>query len=47
MGRACRPSRLIPVRTSPAVAKGRGPYRSAKRPDSGPEMKKPTVSGTM
>ena len=47
MGRAWRPSRASPLSTRPRVANGRGPYRSASRPASGPEMKKPTVSGIM
>ena len=31
----------------PAVAKGRGPNRSEKKPEIGPETRNPTVRGTM
>ena len=47
MGRVLNSRKAAPVRRRPAVANGRGPYRSANLPASGPEMKKPTVSGIM
>ena len=47
MGIAWSPTKESAVSTSPIVAKGRAPWRSARRPATGAATKKPTVSGSM
>src|SRR5215472_9668013 len=47
IGSIIRPRKHAAATTSPAVAKGRAPYRSESVPDSGPAMRKPAVSGSM
>src|SRR6185437_282869 len=41
------PPKQIAASTSPAVANGRGPYRSDRVPEIGPAIRKPAVSGSM
>jgi hypothetical protein len=45
-GSIMRPMKLAPNTTMPAVAKPRAPKRSDRKPDTGPEMRMPAVSGS-
>ena len=45
-GSSIRPMKLPPNTTIPAVAMPRAPNRSDRVPDSGPETRKPAVSGS-
>ena len=46
-GSSIRPVNAAATTSSPAVANSRCPYLSDKIPDTGPAMRKPTVSGSM
>ena len=46
-GSAIRPQNAAAATSSPAVANGRGPYRSDSVPEIGPAIRNPAVSGSM
>ena len=46
-GSSISPVNAHAARSSPAVANGRGPYRSDRIPEIGPAIRNPAVSGSM